>query len=177
MRIIAGKLGGRSFDTPAGHRTHPMSEKGRGGLFNSLGDIAGLTVLDAFAGSGGLAFEALSRGASQATLVESDRLAHEVIVRNSRALGLAQRAKVTRANVGSWSERNPEALFDIVLCDPPYDHLQEPILQKLAAHVAAQGIYVLSWPGKQTPLELPTLRIIKTLNYGDAQLIFFRRST
>ncbi|MCB6771180.1 RsmD family RNA methyltransferase, partial [Veillonella atypica] len=49
MRIIAGQLGGRTFDAPRGHRTHPMGDKIRGALFNILGDISGLTVFDAFA--------------------------------------------------------------------------------------------------------------------------------
>jgi 16S rRNA G966 N2-methylase RsmD len=52
MRVIAGSLGGRPFESPHGHRTHPMSEKVRGAIFGILGDIEGLTVLDIFAGSG-----------------------------------------------------------------------------------------------------------------------------
>ena len=60
MRVISGKFGGQLFDAPKGHRTHPMSEKVRGALFSVLGDISGLTVLDAFAGSGALSIEAIS---------------------------------------------------------------------------------------------------------------------
>ena len=67
MRIIAGSLGGRVFKAPSGHRTHPMSEKIRGAIFNALGDISDLTVLDAFTGSGALCFEAVSRGVANAT--------------------------------------------------------------------------------------------------------------
>ena len=52
MRVISGWLGGRIFESPHGHRTHPMSDKIRGAVFGVLGDIKGLTVLDAFAGSG-----------------------------------------------------------------------------------------------------------------------------
>ena len=60
MRIIAGTLGGRNFDSKS-QATHPMSEKMRGALFNVLGDIDGLKVLDCFAGSGAIGFEAISR--------------------------------------------------------------------------------------------------------------------
>ena len=72
MRIIAGYLGGRQFNSPRSNRTHPMSDKARGGLFNALGDISGLTVLDAFAGSGALSFEAISRGAESVIAVDID---------------------------------------------------------------------------------------------------------
>jgi 16S rRNA (guanine966-N2)-methyltransferase len=54
MRIISGRLGGRQFEAPKGHKTHPMSEKMRGALFNVLGDISGLNVFDAYGGSGAM---------------------------------------------------------------------------------------------------------------------------
>ncbi len=56
MRVISGFLGGRNFESPHGHRTHPMSEKVRGAIFGALGDIKGLTVLDAFSGSGRISY-------------------------------------------------------------------------------------------------------------------------
>ena len=71
MRIISGVLGGRVFKAPNGNKTHPMSEKIRGAMFNSLGDISGLTVLDAFSGSGAVAIEAFSRGAEHVVAVDS----------------------------------------------------------------------------------------------------------
>jgi 16S rRNA (guanine(966)-N(2))-methyltransferase RsmD len=80
MRIIAGTLGGRTFESPHGRRTHPMSDKVRGSLFNTLGDIDGLTILDAFAGSGALAFEAISRGAEHVLAIEIDNRAQDPTV-------------------------------------------------------------------------------------------------
>jgi 16S rRNA (guanine966-N2)-methyltransferase len=82
MRIIAGRLGGRHFASPQGRRTHPMSDKMRGALFNALGDIDGLSVLDAFAGSGALAFEAVSRGAGHAVAIDVDKSAQRAIAEN-----------------------------------------------------------------------------------------------
>src|SRR5580704_8750565 len=103
MRVIAGYLGGRSFNSPGGHRTHPMSDKVRGAIFGVLGDIKGLTVLDAFAGSGALAIEAISRGAKSAVAIEVDKRAHAIIVENIQALGLEARVKAIRAFAGAWS--------------------------------------------------------------------------
>ncbi|MFA5107899.1 MAG: RsmD family RNA methyltransferase, partial [Patescibacteria group bacterium] len=71
IRIIAGTLGGRKIDAPDGRRTHPMSERIRNALFNSLGEtVKDANVLDAFAGTGAVGIEALSRGAKHATFIE-----------------------------------------------------------------------------------------------------------
>src|SRR3990167_9930034 len=122
MRIIAGKLGGRQFQPPSGHKVHPMSDKMRGALFNILGDVLGLTVLDAFTGSGALSFEAISRGASKVTAIDKDKTAHFQVQKNIKDLQLEDEIKAIRANANSWSDNNLDAEFDLVLLDPPYDH-------------------------------------------------------
>jgi 16S rRNA (guanine966-N2)-methyltransferase len=175
MRIIAGKLGGRVFETPGGHRTHPMGDKVRGGLFNTLGDIEGLSVLDAFAGSGALSFEAASRGAAQCVAIESDRRAQKVIAKNIEALGLTDVVQSVNAYCASWSGRHQAETFDILLMDPPYDNLQIADMEKLVRHLKPEGIMVISWPGKLDRLEIAQLTIVSQKNYGDAQLVFYRR--
>jgi 16S rRNA (guanine966-N2)-methyltransferase len=148
MRVIAGKLGGQVFSAPKGHHTHPMSDKIRGAIFNILGNIADLTVLDAFAGSGALSFEAVSSGASRVTAIDQDKNAYNAIVKNISDLKLGKQIKVIRANTTSWSEKNLTESYDIVFADPPYDNLQIGLLQKLVRHLKLNGIYVISWPGK-----------------------------
>lgn len=175
MRIIAGKLGGRNFGAPNGHKTHPMSDKARGGLFNALGDIEGLTVLDAFAGTGALSFEALSRGASHATIIDNDRNAQKVIDQNVVELGLEDNSKAIKANVSAWSATSPDVVFDLVLCDPPYDKLQLGLIQKLTGHIKPEGLLVLSWPGRLAIPEFIGLKQLKVQDYGDIQLAFYRR--
>lgn len=177
MRVIAGSLGGRQFEAPKGHRTHPMSDKMRGSLFNSLGDIKGLTILDPFAGSGALSIEGLSRGAATATLIDSSRQATAVIRQNLASLGLKSKAKAIQAGASGWSTNNPLAKFDLVLCDPPYDKLQLSLVQALTRHLSDAGLLVLSWPGKRVVPEIPGLEIIKNPSFGDAQLVFYRRIT
>jgi 16S rRNA (guanine966-N2)-methyltransferase len=174
MRVISGKLGGRQFDSPHGSRTHPMSEKIRGALFNMLGDIAGMTVLDGFAGSGALGFESISRGARQVVAIDIDKSAHSVIVSNAGKLGVVAQIKAIRANAGSWSDNNPDALFDIVLCDPPYDAVQNDLLVKIAAHTKVGGIVVLSLPPSHaSPLPTAKYRLLSTKQYGDSQLLVY----
>lgn len=175
MRIIAGTLRGRIFDSPSGHRTHPMSDKMRGGLFNTLGDIGGLTVLDAFAGSGALSFEAISRGASHATAIDIDKSAHQAVTRNSTNLGVTDKVKAIRANASGWSDNNPDAMFDIVIAAPPYDDLQLPLVQKLVRHTGSSGIFIVDWPGKMPAPQLDGQDLVKQNNYGDGQLLFYKK--
>lgn len=175
MRVISGKLGHLTFDQPHGHRTHPMSEKVRGALFNALGDIEGLTVLDAFAGSGALSFEAISRGAKYATAIDIDKKAADIIKKNTADLGVQNNVSVVRANAGGWSDNNPDKLFDIVFSAPPYDALQQNLIKKITKHVERGGLYILDWPGKMKSPSFDNMQKVLEKNYGDAQLVFYRR--
>ncbi len=176
MRIIAGSLGGRQIVTPKGHRTHPMSERVRGALFNSLGNISNYDVLDAFAGTGALSFEAISRGASSAIAVDSDQNAVSKMKESIEKLGIAGSCRAIKANISGWSNNNPEQKFDLVFLDPPYDKLQTNLLEKISRHVVNGGQLVVSWPGKneeEPRFDNFTLENVK--EYGDAKLLFYRR--
>jgi len=175
MRIIAGKLGGRLFEAPHGHRTHPMGDKVRGALFNILGDIEGLTVLDPFAGSGALSFEAISRGADTATAIEADRSAQTTIMLNIASLQLKNRVKPIKATAQAWLNTYDGPGFDIVLLDPPYDDLQEKTLPKLAALCKPDGVVALSWPAEHAtdPPQFQNMSIVVQRDYASAQLIFY----
>jgi 16S rRNA (guanine966-N2)-methyltransferase len=174
MRVIAGRLGGRNFATPRSARTHPIGDRIRGALFNTLGDIEGLTILDAFAGTGALGFEGISRGATSALMIEIDKPAQRAIQESIGLLDVKREAKLVCANSSSWSDNNPNLRFDIVIAAPPYDDLQLPIVQKLAKHRTDDGIFVLDWPGKMDAPEIPGLDIVTKKMHGDAQLVFYR---
>jgi len=175
MRVVAGKLGGRVFDSPAGHRTHPMSEKVRGALFNMLGDLEGLSVLDAFAGSGALSFEAISRGAESALAVDLDKLAITTVVKSISALGLQGRVKAVQTAVNGWLATSAD-MFDIVLADPPYDDVRPALLQKLAERAKIGGIVVFSLPPDADVQLTSDFQQLAAKDYGDATLVFYRRS-
>ncbi len=176
MRIIAGTLGSRQFNSPKGRATHPMGDRIRTALFNTLGDISGLSVLDAFGGSGALAFEAISRGAKEALVLEIDRDAYEIIEENIEKLDLSQQIKLMHINARSWSYRNNTERFDLVFCDPPYDQLQETILEKMAKHAKPGGLVVYSLP-PHADIRLPKemYELVTTKAYGDAMLAFYRK--
>ena len=173
MRIIAGRLKGQIFDTPGGHTTHPMSEKVRGGMFNIFGDIEGLTVLDVFAGSGGLSLEAISRGAAYATAIDSDHNAQMTMKENVSRFGLEDKIKLVSANASTWLKNNRELKFDIIIADPPYNKLQHDLVESLGRHLNKEGLLVLSWPGHERQPKFSDLKLISRKDYGDAQLIFY----
>ena len=176
MRIVSGTLKGHTFDAPKGFQTHPMGDKIRTALFNTLGGIEGLSVLDAFSGSGALCFEALSRGAEHAVALEIVKDAYKVIRNNAEKLGVDDRMKLYHINARSWTYRNNTARFDLVFCDPPYNHLQESLLEKLAKHTKDGGLFICSLPPYadiRLPIEMYEKVVEKT--YGDAMLVFYRK--
>lgn len=175
MRVIAGRLGGRNFESPKTQRTHPMSDKARGALFNTMGDIAGLTVFDAFAGSGALSYEAVSRGAKSVLAIDIDVEAVKTIAANVTALGMADQVTVRRKNVSGWSRNNKQHQFDVVMVDPPYDDIRPDVIERLTVHVKFGGLFVLSWPGKEKVRPYAGFDIVTNKSYGDIQLAFYRR--
>lgn len=172
MRVISGNFSGRVFKAPAGHKTHPMSEKIRGAIFNALGDIEGLTFLDAFSGTGAIAIEALSRGAKNVTAIDVSKDAYSVISDNFKSLGILN-AKVIRANCSSWSDNNQEMTFDIVVCDPPYEDTQLKTINKLERHIVKNGLLILSLPPGATFETSLKLELEK--DYNDAKLYIYRK--
>ena len=152
-----------------------MSDKARGALFNILGDIEGMHVLDPFAGTGALSFEAISRGAAGSVAVESDRPAQKIIEQNIRALSLESEVKLVKASSNAWLSTNYDEQFDLVLCDPPHDDLQQSLLTRLAQRVMPGGLLVLSWPGNLEVPEFEKFEKVEQRSYGDMQLAFYRR--
>ncbi|HET9896195.1 MAG TPA: 16S rRNA (guanine(966)-N(2))-methyltransferase RsmD [Streptosporangiaceae bacterium] len=124
-RIIAGEAGGLRLAVPRGKATRPTSDMAREGLLSSViakfGTLAGATVLDLYAGSGAVGLEALSRGAADVLLVESDPGAVAAIRRNIAYLGLPG-ARLISDRVERFLRRGPGELTrrDFVFADPPY---------------------------------------------------------
>jgi len=175
LRIIAGALGGRLFDTPDTTTTHPMGDRIRGSLFNILGNIAEKTVLDPFAGSGALGFEAVSRGAKSVILIDRDKRAQKTIEQNIENLGLSEQIKLVKTNCSVWSEKNINQKFDLILADPPYNDEQLSTISKLVRHLKPKGLMVLSYPGRGLVPTVNGVVVVDNRNYGDAALAFYQQ--
>ena len=178
IRIIAGKYGGRKIDAPDSNRTHPMGERVRNAMFNSIaGEIVGARVLDAFAGTGSIGLEAISRGAKACTFVERDKVAQKILAKNVVSLGAAEQSEIVRSSVSSWVESVGVEYYDIIFADPPYHDLQLSTVSKLFAILKPNGLMVLSHTGRGEVPNLNELGIVVVDNrsYGNAHLTSFRR--
>jgi 16S rRNA (guanine966-N2)-methyltransferase len=175
MRIIAGSRKGARIFAPQGYDVRPTGDRVREAIFNLVGPVDDLEVLDLFAGSGAMGLEALSRGASQVTFVEADRAAAEMIVRNLDKLGLEQ-ATVIRDDAARKLAADAAAgrRYDLVLIDPPYRMLAR-LLPTLAAYVPAvvapEGLVVVESDAREEP-ELP-LPQRTSRRYGSARVTVF----
>lgn len=177
IRVIAGSAGGRSLRVPVGRSTRPTADRAREGLFSSLGDLAGLSVLDLYAGSGAVGLEALSRGAALVTLVDSDGAALQAIRANVEALALPG-ATVVGEDVGRFLTGDPSAYagpFDVVFLDPPY---ADPVATVLAAVVPwVADRVVVERASRDAELTWPDgLRHGRSRRYGEATLWYGARS-
>ena len=175
VRIIAGQFGGRKIDTPDGKRTHPMGERVRNALFNSIGDeVQGARVLDVFAGSGAIGIEALSRGAAHVTFVEKDRVAHTIIDENITTLGIEEQTKNVQASVAAWASTYSGELFDLIFIDPPYHDPQFSTAMRISGLLKPGALMVLSRPGRSESPTKPGVVVVDNRSYGDAALTYFR---
>jgi 16S rRNA (guanine966-N2)-methyltransferase len=182
MRIVAGLAKGRRLASPAA-ATRPTSDRAREALFNSLTalvDVTGARVLDLYAGTGAVGLEALSRGAAEAVLVESDRAALDVLRRNVAAVGLPGATVVARAVVG-YLATPPAAPFRLVFADPPYelpDAQLGRVLEALAAPgwLAADAVVVVERAARSGAPPWPAASItpVRDKRYGDGVLWYGR---
>ena len=179
-RIIAGLAGGRRLATPAGRSTRPTSDRTREGLFGTVtairGGLDGAAVLDLYAGSGAVGLEALSRGAADVLLVESDPRAARVIRENIAAVGLAG-ARLAADRVERVLARGPGSpARDFVFADPPYALADEQLQQVLAGllqpgWLAAGALVAIERGTRSGPLAWPAGYVSdRCRRYGDATL-------
>ena len=185
MRIVGGKHRGRKIEAPAGRDVRPTSDRARESLFNilmhssKLGDDVpsreGAIALNAFAGSGALGFEALSRGATHAIFLDSDFAALRIIKANAEALGVAPDTTILKAD----ATRPPRATraADFVFLDPPYGQdLAAPSLIPLAkAGWIAPGAVISVELGPDDAFEAPEGFVsVDERKYGKARIVLLR---
>lgn len=179
MRVISGDYGGRPLKTLPGKTTRPTSDKVRGAMFNMIGPyFDGGRVLDLFAGSGGLSIEAISRGMTQAVLVERDRQAQVIIRENIAMTKEAGKFQLLSMEAKQALQLVQEP-FDLVFLDPPYaeETIVETITDLCQKNLLAEEVMVVCETDKQVqlPEEIADLGIWKEKIYGITKVAVYVR--
>jgi 16S rRNA (guanine966-N2)-methyltransferase len=182
MRIIAGTYRGHRLQTLKGAKLRPTSDQMRETLFDVLGPrVEGSTFLDAYAGSGAIGLEALSRGASEVVFIEHHRGANKIIHRNLDLLDIQTGFWLMTCKVLTGIEKLGEegASFDFVFLDPPYDEISEyhHALRLLGrSSLILPNSLVIAEHSRHCLLEDHYAQLAKTrtIRHGDAQLTFYR---
>ena len=180
MRIVGGQFSGRRLEAPKGRETRPTADRTRESLFNILAardDVAfeGARVIDLFAGSGALGFEAMSRRASWCLFVEIDAAARGAIRNNVEALGLFGVTRIHRRSATALGAK-PAGVgppFTLAFLDPPYGRdLAEPTLASLrdGAWLAPGAIIVVEQCKDETTAAADRFHEIDRRVYGAAQV-------
>jgi 16S rRNA (guanine966-N2)-methyltransferase len=177
LRIIAGELKGRRIKVPTNRNLRPTPERVREALFSILGELVeGAKVLDAYSGSGALAFEALSRGAKELILIEKDRLTASSLRDSADALGVAERVRVLHGPVRDLLRGASTGGFDLILADPPYAGEESSLFLADVARIgalASDGRLVLERPREAEPATQKGLDLLRSARYGKTRLDFY----
>jgi 16S rRNA (guanine966-N2)-methyltransferase len=181
MRIIAGDLRGRRIAAPPGAATRPMLDRVREALFSTLMPwLSGAVVLDLFAGSGSLGFEALSRGARRVRFVEQGARVVAQLRRNASALGVTGRVEIVTGNALAPAMWLPGV--DVAFVDPPYKLVQESrprvlrvVARLVAEHLAPDGIAILHTPHGALSVEELAPAAARVRRYGTNDLWYLQR--
>ena len=183
MRIVSGKHKGLQLATPADQSTRPTSDRVREALFNILAhgiadfELEGARVLDLFAGTGALGFEALSRGARYCQFVDESTEARGLIRTNADKLGVIGQCKIWRRDATDLGPCAPRPKFDLIFADPPYGRgMGEKALVALVQGdwINASGIVVLEEVEKADVPDVAGLTLIDERSYGETKVRFYR---
>ncbi len=152
-----------------------MSEKLRGAIFSALGELDGLNVLDAYAGSGACGLEALSRNAKSITFVEPDDIAYRTLQTNLSLFSDSKdRFKSFKSTIEVWLSKH-DLNFDVIITDPPYAQVNPKTIIELAQRLTPNGVMVISLPADHKLIIPQQFRTIKQKTYGDASLVYLVR--
>jgi 16S rRNA (guanine(966)-N(2))-methyltransferase RsmD len=182
MRVISGTLRGKRLATLKGELVRPTPDRVKEALFNilqnRLGAFSGLAILDLFSGSGALAIEALSRGASRACLVEKTTLATKVIHKNLISCHLLDKAEIIKKEVHQFIKGCSPDSFDLVFLDPPYGlGLAERTIKELEQHhLLRPGATICAETGSEEvlPEKIGTLERFDQRSYSSVMIHFYQ---
>lgn len=178
MRIVAGRYRSRELLTPSGVTTRPTTDRAREALFNVLTNMMDFhvaNVLDLYAGTGALAFEAISRGAEHATLVENNNKAVDSIKKNAERLDVKDEIKLHAMDVFTFLTGTPK-LYELILVDAPYNDARAlaEVPSLLPPWLAPDGIAVIEHRSGDIVVRPENSTLIRELSAGEASFTIFK---
>jgi len=184
MRIVGGRLRGRTLVGPKSQAIRPTSDRLRESLFNILahayGDpITGARVLDLFAGTGALGLEALSRGAEFTLFMDVGAEARALMRQNVEALGLGGVSRIFRRDATKLGSVHPLEPFSLVFLDPPYRQglAERALLSVTAGRWATSNALIVVEEATDAAFTTPeTFEEVERRTYDDTELVFLRTS-
>ena len=182
MRIIAGKFKGRILDCPKDNSIRPATDRAKGVIFNVLQNrlnLVGANVLDLFAGSGSLAFEALSRGASGAVFVENRKSVLDFIRSNAEKLDCLDACEIVLSDAESYI-KTEMIQYDLIFADPPYAYAETgefPLLVFQGKLLKCAGFLIIEHEKQTTFQTSPLYRMEIQKQFGSTRISFFSHSS
>lgn len=180
MRIVSGELRGRRFDPPESFDARPTTDFAKENIFNVLAniiDFEDVKVLDLFAGSGSISYEFASRGCTDVTSVERNKIHHRFIVKTAQQFGIADALHVINGDALKFIKGTTDT-YDLIFADPPYampevDQLPDLVINR--GLIRPEGFFILEHSGAGRFNKHPNFW--QTRAYGKVNFTFFKPST
>jgi 16S rRNA (guanine(966)-N(2))-methyltransferase RsmD len=180
LKLVGGRAKGQKLKGPKKAGIRPAAARVRKSLFDILGDLKGLKILDLFAGTGSMGLEALSRGAAEVTFVDDDEAAIKLLFHNLKQVGYLPQAHVLKAKAHQALRRldRKGLQYDLIFVDPPYDQGQVADSLKILDDrtlLADGGQILCEHSPREKPPFLSRLQCVDTRKYGQTFVSFFKR--
>jgi len=179
LRVLTGTAKGRKLKVPKGQKIRPMTSRVKKSVFDTLGEIQGVSVLDIFAGSGGIGLESLSRGADSVVVVEKDPTVFKILKENYEHCGFTDKAELICSDYKSALSklRRGNEVFELIFIDPPYKLYEELEVKDFIENVSEllddNGVIVIEHDHKieDTPPGLQRT----TKSFGGTHVSYFKK--
>jgi len=180
LKVTGGEFRGRNIECPLGKDIRPTSSKTRQGIFNTLFSMGFKTesanVLELFAGTGLMSFEAISRGASSAVLVDTAKTSLDVILKNIEKLKINDKARLVKNDALLFVEHSDLASYDLIYLDPPYKYMKYGDILSIMIPKIGMHTIIIAESDRDIINEIKTpCEVVKVKNWGKSKAFFFKR--
>ncbi len=177
MRITGGELRGQEISFPKSDKTRPLTDRGRSGLFSALGDVSDLKMIDAYAGSGAVGLDAISRGVKHVIGIEKYYAIAQNLSKNIQKLQCKDKYSLEQMTVEKWARVNTEKHgdFDLIFAGPPFEQLSVSELNLLVPYLRKGGMLVVEHYKKLPISELTGAVHLDNRQFGESVLSFYRK--